>query len=136
MSLIEGLVSQLGVSNTQAEGGVGLLFKMAKEHLSEGDFSQVADLIPGLGEMIGKAPEAAPAAEAEGGLTGMLGGLASAVGLGEVVDKIGGLSTLLEGFKSLDLDEGMLGGFVSAILAWVKEHGGEQIESLLKGVLK
>ena len=47
MSLIEALTQQLGVSSEQAEGGAGLLLQMAKEKLSEGDFSQLdSDLIP------------------------------------------------------------------------------------------
>ena len=38
MDLLQMLTSQLGVTQDQAEGGAGLLFKMAKEKLGSDDF--------------------------------------------------------------------------------------------------
>jgi hypothetical protein len=48
MALIEQLVAGAGVSQEQAEGGAGLLFGLVKDQLSSGDFSQVAQAVPGI----------------------------------------------------------------------------------------
>ena len=53
--LIAQLVGQLGINESQAGGGAGLLFKLAKEKLG-GDFSKVTGALPGVAELIQKAP--------------------------------------------------------------------------------
>ncbi|MDX1764807.1 MAG: DUF2780 domain-containing protein, partial [bacterium] len=55
MELLNMLVQNLGVNEEQAKGGAGLLFKMAKEKLGDGDFSQIASAVPEMDEMIGAA---------------------------------------------------------------------------------
>ncbi|NET35661.1 MAG: DUF2780 domain-containing protein, partial [Cyanothece sp. SIO1E1] len=77
MSLIEQLTSTLGVQENQAQGGAGLIFQMAKDKLGDEDFAQIAQSVPGLGEMLQSAPGSNTAG---GGMLGALGGLASAVG--------------------------------------------------------
>ena len=46
MELIQQLTQSLDVDETQAKGGAGLIFKMAKEQLADGDFATVASAIP------------------------------------------------------------------------------------------
>ena len=46
MELVQLITENLGVDQGQAEGGLGLILKHAKEKLAAGDFSKVADLIP------------------------------------------------------------------------------------------
>jgi hypothetical protein len=75
MALIEQLVAGAGISQEPAEGGAGVLFGLVKDQLSSGDFSQVAQAVPGIDSLIG----AAPSGES-GGLGGLLGGVASALG--------------------------------------------------------
>ena len=41
------LMSSLGVTQDQAEGGVGSILTLAKEKLVKGDFDKVAAVIPG-----------------------------------------------------------------------------------------
>ncbi|NEQ68103.1 MAG: DUF2780 domain-containing protein, partial [Symploca sp. SIO2D2] len=41
MELIQLLTQNLGVEDSQAMGGAGLLFQLAKDQLGEDDFSQV-----------------------------------------------------------------------------------------------
>jgi len=48
MELLSMLTSQLNVSEQQASGGAGLLFKLAKEKLSVGEFGQISEVIPGV----------------------------------------------------------------------------------------
>ena len=136
MSLIETLIEQLGVSNEQAEGGAGLLLQLAKEKLGAGDFSQLNDLIPDdIEALITKAPAAA-GGDASGGLMGMVGAAAEALGVGDAAEKLGDLSALTGGFEQLGLDAGMLTKFVDAVMEFLKSKGGDQIVAMLQSLLK
>ena len=126
MELIQLLTSQLGISNEQAKGGSGLLFKLAKDKLGGGDFSQIANAVPGLEDLISSAPKA-------GGLAGALGGLASSFGGG---GKLGNLAALAGGFKSLNLDPEMVSKFIPIVMSFVQSKGGDTIKDLLGKVLK
>lgn len=125
--LIAQLVQQVGVQEGQAKGGAGLLLKLAQSKLG-GDFSKVAQAIPGAQEMIGAAPEAGGAAKLLGGLAGALGG-GKAGGLAD-------LASLAGGFSQLKLDPSMISKFVPVILGFVQSKGGQDVVKLLAGVLK
>ena len=126
MELVQQLVQGAGVSSTQAEGGAGLLFGLVKDQLSSGDFSKVADAVPGIEGLIDAAPDSG------GGLGGMLGGVASALGGSE----LGNLASLASGFSKLDLDAGMIGKFIPIVLNYLQSQGGDGLASLVKGVLQ
>lgn len=127
MEILNMLTDQLGVTEEQAKGGVGAIFSLAKEKLGDGDFSKVAEAIPGMDDLLGAAPES-------GGLAGMVGDLASKLGGG--AGKLGSLASLAGGFKGLGLDSGMVGKFIPIILSFVQSKGGDSIKSILAGVLK
>ncbi len=57
--LVEMLVKNLGVQQSQAQGGAGLLFKLAQDKLG-GDFSKVASALPGVQDLINQAPPQLP----------------------------------------------------------------------------
>ncbi len=125
--LITQLVSQLGVQEGQAKGGAGLLLKLAQSKLG-GDFSKVAQALPGVQDLISSAP-------ASGGAAKLLGGLAGALGGG----KAGGLADLASlagGFSQLKLDPSMIGKFVPVILGFVQSKGGQDVVRILSSVLK
>ena len=126
MELVQQLVQGAGVSTSQAEGGAGLLFGLVKDQLSSGDFSQVADAVPGIEGLIDAAPDSG------GGLGGMLGGVASALGGSE----LGNMAALASGFSKLDLDAGMIGKFIPIVLNYLQSQGGDGLASLVKGVLQ
>ena len=127
MELIQMLVQQLGVSDEQASGGAGLLFKLAQEKLSSGEFAQVKDAVPGIENMMSSAPQA-------GGLAGALGGLASSFGGGG--SQLAGLAELAGGFRNLDLDSGMIGKFIPIVLSFAQSKGGDAIKQMLARVLQ
>ncbi|MEJ2622014.1 MAG: DUF2780 domain-containing protein [Candidatus Thiodiazotropha sp.] len=127
MELVQQLVSGAGVSQPQAEGGAGLLFGLVKEQLSSGDFSQVSNAIPGIESLIDAAPS-----EDSGGLGGLLGGVASAIG-GE---QLGNMASLASGFSKLDLDPGMIGKFVPIVLSFLQSQGGDGLSELVAKVLQ
>jgi hypothetical protein len=127
MEILTMLTEQLGITEDQAKGGAGAIFSMAKEKLGEADFSKIADVVPGMDNLLGAAPES-------GGLAGAIGGLASKFGGG--AGAIGSLAGLAGAFKSLDLDSDMVGKFVPIILSFVQAKGGDSVKSLLEGILK
>ena len=128
MELLSQLTQSLGIDEHQAKGGAGLLFKIAKEKLGAGDFSKVAEAVPGVDDLVQSAPEGG------GGLGSAMGGIASA--LGGDAGKLGGLASLAGGFSSLKLDSGMIGKFIPIILSFVQSKGGDSVKNLLGSVLK
>jgi hypothetical protein len=126
MELVQQLVAGAGVSQSQAEGGAGLLFELVKKQLSSGDFSKVASAVPGMDGLLDAAPSSG------GGLGGLLGGVASALGGKE----LGNLASLAGGFSKLDLDAGMISKFVPIVLSFLQSKGGDGLASLVGSVLK
>ena len=127
MELIQMLTSQLGISDEQASGGAGLIFKMAKDTLGGDDFSQVSSAIPDIENLISSAP-------ASGGLGNALGGLASS--LGGDAGQLGNLASLAGGFKKLNLDSGLMSKFIPVVMSFVQSKGGDSIKGILEKVIK
>lgn len=127
MELVQMLMSQLNVSKEQAQGGAGLLFKMAKEKLGAEDFAKVANAVPDAASLISSAPKA-------GGVSGALGGLASSLGGG--AGQLANLASLAGGFKNLNLDSGMIGKFIPVVMSFVQSRGGDTVKNILGKVLK
>lgn len=126
MELIQLLTQNLGVQESQAMGGAGLIFKLAKEKLRADNFATIAQYVPGIGDMLQEAPQ-------PGGMLGALGGLTSTMG-GEAAG-IGNLVSLAGGFSQLGLDSGMVSKFVPIILSYLQNQGGDEAKNLLKQVL-
>ena len=127
MELIELLTQNLGVEEKQAKGGAGLLFQLAKDQLEDGDFAQIANLVPGIDGLIGEAPEV-------GGVAGALGGLAGAFG-GKAAG-LGSLATLAGGFSQLGMNSEMVSQFLPIVLSFVEKQGGDEIKGILAKVLQ
>ncbi len=131
MELIQQLAQGLNINEDQAQGGAGLIFKMAQEKLGDGDFSQVANAVPGIAGLIGAAPAGG------GGLAGAIGGLAGAMGGGGgAMGNVANLAALAGGFGQLGLNPGMASKFIPIILSFVQNQGGDGVKDILAGVLK
>jgi len=125
MEMIERLSEQLGISRRQAEGGAGLLLEFAQQRLSPGDFIRVADTIPAISDVIGKAPRSnrrlpRPLLE---NLSRWFGGL-------------GGLAGLAGAFEKVGCDQALIVAMVDALVDFFQEQGGEEVAALLRGVLR
>jgi len=121
--LIGQLVDLLGVTQPQAEGGAGAIFKQAKSNMSSGDYSQLLSALPGIDSLIKAAPE-----------TGGLAGKASSL-FGSSSKSIQGLSSLTDSFAKLGLSPDMVGKFTDVILEFVQSESGQQTMALLKNAL-
>ena len=123
MELFARLMDELNVTREQAEGAAGALLQLAQTRLARGDFVRVADTIPGISDIIGKAPryEVPLRGELRAKLSRLIGGL-------------GGLSPLVRPFGRLNLQKPMIRPFVAVLLRYVREQGGPEIEALLMRV--
>jgi hypothetical protein len=125
--LIDMLTKNLGVNAAQAEGGAGVLFKAAKDKLGGAEFDQLLGGVPGLSDLLKKAP----AAGGGGGLGGLLGGLAGAMG-----GNAGLIATIVGGFGKLGLTADHAKKFVPVILSFLRTKVGPDVVSKLEQTLK
>jgi len=124
--LVDLLVSQLGVTQTQAEGGAGSIFKSAQKNLSVDDFSLIADVVPNMDSMLAAAPEIKST-------SGTLGSVKSLLGNSD--SNLGSMVGLADSFGKMGMDADMVGKFVPVVLDYVKGSGGETVMNLLKSAL-
>lgn len=135
--------SKFGLGEGDASNLTGGILGQIKEHVSGADFSALADKVPGLDALASSAEDAAPA----GGGGGLLGGLSGALGgggglLGGLAEKVGGAAGIMGLIEKSGLSMDQAGGFLSSLVAWLKEKaGGGIIEKIvaqvpaLKGLL-
>jgi hypothetical protein len=123
--LIDQLTKNLGVSGPQAEGGAAVLFKAARDKLGGAEFDKLLGGVPGLGELLKKAPATG------GGLGGLLGGLAGAVG-----GNAGLIATIVQGFGKLGLTADHAKKFVPVIMAFLQNKVGPDVASQLEKTLR
>ena len=121
--LIGQLVDLLGVTQSQAEGGAGAVFKEAKSNMSGGDYSQLLSAVPGIDSLINAAPEG-------GGLAGKASSL-----FGSSSDSVKGMAGLTDSFSKLGLSPDMVGKYTDVILDFVQSEAGQQTMTLLKNAL-
>jgi Protein of unknown function VcgC/VcgE (DUF2780) len=106
------LTSKLGVTQNQAEGGVGSMLKLAQEKLAKGDFDKVASAIPGAQKYLDKA-------KSLGAYTGSVG---NAAGLSGALGKLG-------------IPPETAAKFVPTVTDFVGKIGGGKTGALLKSAL-
>ena len=123
--LIDMLTGALGVNAGQAEGGAAVLFKAAKDKLGDGEFGRLLGGVPGLSDLMNKAPASG------GGLGGLLGGIAGAMGGNAQL-----LSTIVGGFGKLGLTTDDAKRFVPVILDFLRKKVGPDVVSRLEGTLR
>lgn len=125
--LIDLLTKNLKISAPQAEGGAAVMFKAAKDKLGDGEFGKLLGGVPGLSDLMKKAP----AAGGGGGLGGLLGGLASSVG-----GNAGAIATIVSGFGKLGLSTDDAKKFVPVILEFLRSKVGPNVVSKLEKTLR
>jgi hypothetical protein len=108
MSLIEQLVSSIGLTPQQAEGAVGAVGRLAQGKLPPELFSELGTLIPGLSGMIGGAPKPS-------GMAAMLGEKA---GLASVLNQLG-------------IDLGKAGPIIQILTTFIQAQGSGGLQAAL-----
>lgn len=126
MKLIPLLTQSLGVTESQAKGGAGVIFDYVKQKVSTEEFAQVAKALPGVNSIIDLAPKASD-------LSGQIGGFSPA--LGGKSDLTGGMAGVVERFGKLGLDAGMVDKYVKTILDFTQSEAGSTVTNIIKGAL-
>jgi len=121
--LVGSLTKELNVSPSQATGGAGALFGLAKSKLSVDDFSKVSKAVPGMDGLL----KAAPKPKSSSPLDSMASSLPG---------NAGGMASVASSFKSLGLSPSMAEKFVPVMTQYVQKSGGSGVASLLSGALK
>ena len=123
--LIDQLTKQLGVSGAQAEGGAAVLLKAAQDKMGVAEFGKLLGGLPGLGDLMKKAPASG------GGLGGLLGGIAGAVG-----GNAGLIATIVGGFGKLGLSANDAKRFAPVIMDYLRGKVGPDVASKLEKTLR
>lgn len=107
------LTNQLGVTDTQAKGGVGSMLTLAKEKLPPADFTKVANVVPGAGKYM-------ELAKTLGAVSGPLKNMA---GLNGALGKLG-------------MTPEVIAKFVPTVSNFMGKAGGGTVSNLLATVFK
>jgi hypothetical protein len=121
--LVGQLTKGLSVSRTQARGGAGALFALAKSRLSAEEFSKVSSAVPGMNGLLKAAPALAEHSELSSLENSLPGG-------------VGRIAEVGEAFHKLGLSPEMAGKFVPVMTKFVESKGGLSTASLLEKALK
>ena len=146
------LMSQVGVTQPQAEGGAGSIFKLAKAQMTSANFAKLKGAVPGMNNYLDAAPAVAAASPAASALSptpsttpSTTGALASAAaqalgnsqlgGLGGVGGKLATIQQLAPAFEQLGMKQKVITKFVPVVVDYVKQQGGMSTAKLLTGAL-
>ena len=123
-SLLATLTDQLGVTDSQAEGGLGSLMQLAQGNLSSQDFSQLSDSIPDMDSLLAAAPEVV--SKDSGGMSDLL------ANAGDLSSSLTGLSQLTEQFEALGLSSDMISQFTTLAMSYFSDSGDSTVSDLLQ----
>jgi len=127
MGLVSTLVSQLGVTEKQAEGGSGAIFQMAEKRMPESDYMQLSESVPEVKKLVSAASAPVKKKGLFGSATSMLGE--------KTGSSLNDGSSLMSSFKDLGMDSEMLSKFTPVVYAYVKEKGGAAVSEMLQKAL-
>ena len=117
--LLNTLGSELKITPEQAIGGAGAMLGLAKNQLSEPQFSELSKSVPGLDQIAGDS--------AIGGLNGLGGLLGGGSEKNALLDGLLGnvkdTGDLNNAFSALGMDSGMIGQFAPIILQYLGQQG-------------
>jgi len=122
--LLGTLGSQLNVTPQQAVGGTAAMLGLAKNRLSNNDYSQLSQSVPGLDQLSGGGALA--------GLGGLLGQSGNSSALGSALGNVQNTNDLNKAFAALGMDSGMVGQFAPLLLQYLGQQGvgGPLLKSL------
>ncbi|AZG75022.1 DUF2780 domain-containing protein [Shewanella livingstonensis] len=124
-ALVGDVMSQLGLTQTQAQGGLGSLLSLAQTNLGENDFSQLSDSIPNADGLLA----AVPALTSDNGMSGLL---SQAGNLGSALQ---GSAMVYDAFEALGISKEYIAPMVDIAKNYLQQSGGEgTVDLLMKGL--
>ncbi|MDO6709727.1 DUF2780 domain-containing protein [Aliiglaciecola sp. 2_MG-2023] len=127
-SLVSLVSDNLGVSETQSEGGLASIFDYAKNNLSGTDYTQLAQSIPGLDSLLENVPTLTSDSSSNSSSVSGLLNKAS-----EYSSSLSAINELKQQFEALGLDTDMIANFIAQINSYFSEE--EDTLSLLQSGL-
>ena len=122
ISSLTGLVTeQLGVTEQQAQGGLGTLFSVAQSTLGDADFQQLSEHVPEMVSLLGAAPEVSERAKGISPLVAVAG---------KYGDALQSSNEAYAQFKTLGLDAAQIPQYIEVTNQFLKKQGGTDIASL------
>ncbi|ACJ31417.1 Conserved hypothetical protein [Shewanella piezotolerans WP3] len=119
--LVGSVMSQLGLSQGQAEGGLGSLLSLAQSSLGSSDFSAISDSIPGIDGLLGAVPEL----DNDSGMSGLL---SKAGGFGESLQ---GGAMVYDAFEKLGISKDLAAPMVDIVKGYLDANGTSGTSDLL-----
>lgn len=125
MGLLPTLTQGLGVSNNQAEGGMGALLQLAQKNLTGDEFSSLSKGIPGIESMLSAVPS-----ESQSASSG-LGGMISSIGGG--AGSMGALGLVTQQFQALGLSPDMVLKFAQMAIEYFSNSDTQAADQSSQG---
>jgi hypothetical protein len=111
--LVNMLMSDMNVTQGQAEGGAGALLNMAGETMNKTDYSALGDVIPDMSGLLGAVPS--------------LGGKSM---MGSMASKLTGMPAVVGAFDKLGLKESHIAIMTPLLVDYVEKKGGQAISKV------
>lgn len=128
--MVSSVTDSLGVTQTQASGGLSSLFNYAKDNISTEQFAQLSGALPGVDELLKVVPDVSEMAS-EGGLGGLMDKAAN------YNESLKAINNVKKQFESLGLDPEMIAQFATKAKEYLDTDEGKQAKELLsKGLGK
>jgi Protein of unknown function VcgC/VcgE (DUF2780) len=112
--LVNMLTKEMGITEKQAEGGAGSLFKMSKENMSKEDFSKLSEVVPDMSGLLSAVPSL-------GGKKSLMGSLAS---------QLTGMPAVVAAFEKLGLKEKDVKMMTPLVVNYIEKKGGKTLANL------
>ncbi len=125
LAMIPLLTETLGVSEEQAEGGMGSLFNLAKESLSQEQFGELSTALPGVEQLLGAVPVISENTQSDSGLGGLLNSAA------QYSDSLKAVNQVSQQFQALGLDSKMIMQYLQVAQQYLNTPQGQQAKQLL-----
>lgn len=123
--LVSSVMSQLGLNQTQAEGGLGSLLSLAQSSLSGDEFGSIASAIPGIDSLL----SAAPAVDNESGMSGLL------AKAGDLGSSLQGGAQVYDAFEKLGISKELAAPMVDIVKGYLDANAGDgTTDMLMKGL--
>ena len=122
--MVSAVTDSLGVTESQATGGLGSLFNYAKDNISTDQFSQLSSALPGVGDLLKAASDVSKMAS-EGGIGGLLDKAA------DYSDSLKAINDVKKQFETLGLGPEMITQFIGKAKEYLDTDEGKQAKELL-----
>lgn len=119
--LVGSLMSQLGLNQTQAEGGLGSLLGLAQSSLGSTDYSTLAASIPNADSLLA----AAPKLDSTSGVSGLLSKA------GDLGSSLQGGAKVLDAFEKLGISQELALPMINIAKSYLDTNGTEGTSDLL-----